>query len=88
MVVPHQFVAADVIAAREAFKADGRPHETLLHDGSRVRHYGLTDPKEFCAEMTEAWFGSNDCRAFNRVEMKTDYPEIHALMADILGSTR
>ena len=75
-------------AAWKAFEADQRPHRTLLYDGSRVKHYGLTDHKEFFAEMTEAWFGMNDFHPFNRAEMKTDYPDIHALMADIWGPAR
>ena len=77
-----------IVTAWEAFKADERPHRTLLYDGSRVKHYGLTDHKEFFAEMTEAYFGSNDFHPFNRAEMKTEYPEIHALLSDIWGAAR
>jgi hypothetical protein len=32
----------------------------LLFDGTRVRHYGLTDHKEFLAEISEAYFGQDD----------------------------
>ncbi|MFM7109207.1 MAG: metallopeptidase [Planctomycetaceae bacterium] len=77
-----------ILAAWKAFEADGRPHQTLLHNGSRVRHYGLTDHKEFFAEMTEAYLGSNDFHPFNRAEMKTEYPDIHALMTDVWGPAR
>lgn len=77
-----------IVAAWEAFKADGRGKATLLFDGSRTKHYGLTDHKEFFAEMTEAYFGSNDFQPFNRAELKTDHPAIFALLADIWGPIR
>ena len=77
-----------ILAAWEAFKADGRAQTTLLFDGSRTKHYGLTDQKEFFAEMTEAYFGSNDFQPFNRAELKTDHPAIYALLADIWGPIR
>ena len=77
-----------VLAAWEAFKAGGRGEEALLYDGTRVRHYGLTDQKEFFAEMTEAYFGTNDFAPFNRAELKTDFPELHALLEQIWGEPR
>lgn len=77
-----------VLAAWEAFKAGGKGDEALLYDGSRVRHYGLTDQKEFFAEMTEAYFGTNDFAPFNRAELKTDLPELHALLEEIWGKER
>ena len=77
-----------ILAAWEAFKADGRGEATLLFDGSRTKHYGLTDHKEFFAEMTEAYFGSNDFHPFNRAELKTDHPAIYTLLADIWGPLR
>jgi hypothetical protein len=77
-----------ILAAWEAFKADGRSQATLLFDGSRTKHYGLTDQKEFFAEMTEAYFGSNDFQPFNRAELKTDHPAIYALLTDIWGPIR
>jgi hypothetical protein len=77
-----------IVAAWEAFKADGRGQSTLLFDGSRTKHYGLTDHTEFFAEMTEAYFGSNDFQPFNRAELKTDHPAIFALLTDIWGPLR
>jgi hypothetical protein len=43
-----------ILLAYERYKKSGRGDAALLYDGSRVRHYGLTDQKEFFAEMTEA----------------------------------
>jgi len=66
--------------AYERFKKSGRGDAALLYDGKRVRHYGLTDPKEFFAEMCEAYFGMDDFFPFNRAELMTAEPEIHELL--------
>jgi CubicO group peptidase (beta-lactamase class C family) len=69
--------------AYERYKKSGAGDKVLLHDGRRVRHYALTNPMEFFAEMTEAYFGVNDFFPFNRAELKEAHPEILALMRDI-----
>ena len=74
-----------ILAAYEKFKASGRGDKALLITGERVRHYGLTDQKEFFAEMTEAYFGTNDFFPFNRGELMEAEPEVFRLMADIWG---
>ena len=73
-------------AAYEKYKKSGRGDKTLRFDGRRVRHYALTDHKEFFAEMTEAYFGVNDFFPFNRAELKEAEPEIHALLQRIWES--
>lgn len=72
-------------AAWQGFKDGGRGERALLYNGSRVKHYGLTDQKEFFAEMTESFFGVNDFYPFNRAELKTDFPELYALLEEIWG---
>ncbi len=69
--------------AYEKYKKSGRGEKTLLHNGTRVRHYALTNHKEFFAEMTESYFGSNDFFPFNRAELKESEPEIYELMAHV-----
>jgi len=69
--------------AYEAFRRSGHGDQALLHDGTRTRHYGLTDPKEFFAEMTEAFFGSNDFQPFNRAELRTAEPAICDLLDSV-----
>jgi hypothetical protein len=66
--------------AYEAYKKSGRGEKVLLHDGTRTRHYALTNQMEFFAEMTESYFGSNDFFPFNRAELKESEPEIYELM--------
>src|SRR6185437_7374872 len=69
--------------AFEKFKKSGRGDKTLLYNGRRVRHYALTNPMEFFAEMTESYFGVNDFFPFNRAELKEAEPEIHELMKHV-----
>lgn len=69
--------------AYEKYKKSGRGEKTLLHNGTRVRHYALTDQMEFFAEMTESYFGTNDFFPFNRAELKESEPEIYELMLGI-----
>ena len=68
-----------IIEAYQKYKKSGRGDKTLLFNGQRVRHYALTDPKEFFAEMTESYFGVNDFFPFNRAELKESEPEIYEL---------
>jgi hypothetical protein len=65
-----------IMQGYEQFKKSGHGDAALLYNGKRVRHYGLTDQKEFFAEMTEAYFGMNDFFPFNRAELMTAEPEI------------
>lgn len=81
-----QFLGFDdptVIAIYEEYRKAGRGESTLLHNGKRVKHYGLTNHKEFFAEMTESFFGSNDFFPFNRAELIETEPEIHKTLTRI-----
>lgn len=69
--------------AYEAYRKSGHGEEALLYDGRRVRHYALTDPMEFFAEMTEAYFGVNDFFPFNRAELREAEPEVYALLQEV-----
>lgn len=72
-----------VVEAYEDYKRSGSGEATLLFDGSRVRHYALTDHKEFFAEMSESYFGVDDFFPFNRAELLTAEPGIYGLMREI-----
>jgi hypothetical protein len=74
-----------IIRAYEAYKKSGHGEKALLYDGTKTRHYALTDHKEFFAEMTESYFGMNDFFPFNRAELMTAEPEIFELMQAIWG---
>ena len=74
-----------VIAAWKKFCDSGKYKSVLTSPGPMREHYGLNNPKEFFAEMTEAYFGSNDFYPFVTGELKQAEPEIFALMAEIWG---
>jgi hypothetical protein len=75
----------EIEAAWRRFVDSGR-YKSVLHLSGRNRpHYGLTDAKEFFAEITEAYFGSNDFFPFNSEELRHEEPELYALMAKIWG---
>jgi len=84
-----QVLGFDNPRIREAFenyKKSGRGDKTLLFNGKRVRHYALTNEKEFFAEMTEAYFGVNDFFPFTRAELRESEPAIYALLQEIWES--
>lgn len=74
-----------ICKAYERFKESGHGDSVLRPGGRRTKHYALTDQKEFFAEMSEAYFGTNDFFPFNRAELKTAEPEIYALLERIWG---
>lgn len=68
---------------RAAFEraAASKDYETTLHaSGQTRRAYALTDHKEFFAELSEAYFGTNDFFPFVRGELRRHDPESFALL--------
>lgn len=68
---------------REAYQqiVDSGRYESVLHIGGRkIRHYALTDHKEFFAEMSESYFGTNDFYPFVRAELQDYDPEVFDLL--------
>ena len=74
-----------VTAAWKKFCDGGKYKSVLTSPGHMREHYGLTNQKEFFAEMTEAYFGSNDFYPFVTGELKQAEPEVFDLLADIWG---
>lgn len=60
----------------------------LLYTGRKVRHYALTNHKEYFAESTEAYFGVNDFYPFVRAELKEYDPKMYELLKKIWGPVR
>ena len=77
-----------VLAAFEAAKTAGLYEEVLLFTGRKVKHYALTNHKEYFAESTEAYFGVNDFYPFVRAELKEYDPRTYQLMEDTWGKIR
>ena len=80
------FDHAEIQAAWARFRDSGK-YESVLHiNGKKTKHYGLTNPMEFFAEMTESYFGHNDFFPFNRAELQREEPEIFELLTKIWGT--
>ena len=77
-----------VLAAYKKMKEKGIYEKSLLYTGQHVRHYGLSNHKEYFAESTESYFGMNDFYPFVRAELKEHDPAMHALMVKIWGRLR
>ena len=78
----------EVIDVYDQMKEEGIYKEVLLYTGRKVRHYGLTNHKEYFAESTEAYFGVNDFYPFVRAELKQYDPRMFDLMQKIWGKIR
>ncbi len=84
------FDQADVVAAYERAKAsasydhverssgDGRPNR-------REKAYAMTNPMEFFAECSEAFFSRNDFFPFNRAELHDHDPRTEKLLQRLWG---
>ncbi len=73
---------------REAFRAarEGGTYETVLHVSGRMRrHYALENEKEFFAEASEAWFGTNDFYPFVRAELRQHDPGLAKVLEEAWG---
>jgi hypothetical protein len=81
------FEHPDILGAFEQAKEDGTYEQVLLYTGEQVRHYALTDHKEYFAEATEAYFGVNDFYPFVRAELEEHDPALFSLMEEIWSQT-
>ncbi|MCA9053448.1 MAG: metallopeptidase [Planctomycetaceae bacterium] len=75
----------EVIRVFEQAKEQGLYEEVLLFTGEKVRHYALTNHKEYFAEATEAYFYRNDFYPFVRAELAEYDPALHELLKEIWG---
>jgi dipeptidyl-peptidase-4 len=74
-----------IIAAFEDAKRKDLYANVLLYTGKRVRHYGLTNHKEYFAEGTEAFLYRNDFFPFVRAELQEYDPTFHDILESIWG---
>ena len=78
----------DVIAAYQHAMDKHLYDRVLLYTGRMVRHYATTNPMEFFAESTEAYFYRNDFYPFVRAELEQHDPLTHDLMKKVWGPLR
>jgi hypothetical protein len=74
-----------IIAAFARAQLEGKYEKVLFIRGGTRRHYALTNHKEYFAEATEAWFGTNDFHPFVRSELQLHDPELAKVMAAVWG---
>ncbi len=74
------FDHAGIIEAFEAAEERGDYENVLSIKGGDVKHYAMTDHKEYFAEATEAYFYRNDFFPFVASELKNHDPKAYELM--------
>jgi len=74
------------IAAAYQRAVAAKSYEQVLHyDNKKVRAYALQNPQEYFAELSEAWFGTNDFYPFVRAEVIRHDPEMAGLLKKLWG---
>ena len=79
------FDHAEILAAYNKARESGSYTNVLLYTGQKVKHYGLTDHKEYFAEGTEAYLYRNDFYPFVRAELKEHDPALHEVLLKVWG---
>ncbi len=74
-----------IMEAYERVKKAGLYDKALLVTGRESKHYALTNHKEFFAEMTECYLGTNDFFPFVSGELKRHDEETFRLLEGIWG---
>ena len=75
-----------ILAGYKAF-CDSRKFDRVPHVSGPLRaHYGLTDHKEFFAEMTETFFVGNDYWPFTHRMLYDEHRPSYELLASVWGS--
>ncbi|MBT6783229.1 MAG: metallopeptidase [Planctomycetes bacterium] len=79
------FKDPDILAAYKK-AVSSKKYEQVLHiHGQERRHYSLTDHKEYFAEGTEAFVGTNDFFPFVKPELKKHDPALYNILQQIWG---
>ena len=59
----------------------GKTYDSVLHvSGRKRRAYAMNNPQEYFAELTEAYFGTNDFYPFVRAEVMKHDPQMYKLL--------
>ncbi|WP_146531571.1 sulfatase-like hydrolase/transferase [Novipirellula artificiosorum] len=85
----HQVLSFDharIKAAYERAVASGSYDSVERNNGKTERAYGMNNHKEYFAESSEAFFGTNDFFPFNREQLKRHDPEMETLLGNLWAS--
>jgi hypothetical protein len=84
----HQVLGFENAEVRACYDAavSAKLYDSVLNvRGGKSRHYALNNAKEYFAEMTEAYFGTNDFYPFVRAELKRVDPRMYDLLEKVWG---
>jgi hypothetical protein len=60
---------------------ESRKYDSVLHvQGSKRRHYAMSNDREYFAELTESYFGKNDFEPFTRDALRSFDPDGYAMI--------
>lgn len=81
----------EIAAAYEKAKASGTYERVERQDSEGRRRidraYAMTNPAEYFAECTEAYFSRNDFYPFTKDELKKHDPGMYDLLGKLWGAT-
>jgi hypothetical protein len=80
------FQNREIKAAFDKAMKAGRYKSVLKVTGSDAKAYATTNPMEYFAEATEAYFGTNDFYPFVRPELKKYDPDVFTLLGKLWGA--
>lgn len=72
-----------VKAAYDSAVKSGIYDAVLRNNGNTERAYALSNPEEYFAEASEAFFGTNDFYPFVRVELEKHDPQLYKLLVEV-----
>jgi hypothetical protein len=86
--LPQGFDNPEIAATYRRAKDSGKYNAVERHFGNgrpntREKAYGLSNPMEYFAESTEAYFGRNDFFPFTREELQRHDPEMFELLGKL-----
>ncbi len=84
----HKVIGHDNAEIKACYKravASKKYDDVLYIHGEHKRHYALNNDREYFAESTEAFFGTNDFYPFVRAELKEQDPEMFKLLGKLWG---
>ncbi len=67
----------------DAAEASGTYDAVTRWDGKTERAYAMSNPKEYFAESSEAYFGRNDFYPFNRKQLRLHDPKMYELVGQL-----
>jgi hypothetical protein len=82
----HQVIGYDhpgVRAAYEKAKKAGSYESVLYLGGNKKKAYAMNNDQEYFAELTEAWFGTNDFYPFVRAEVLVHDPDMAKVLKEV-----